>query len=235
MIKFEMHAHTKGSSRCGHSDAKTLIADYVKEGYGGVVITNHLDDYSYYNVLVGDTHKQKTDYFFSQYEKVKEEGKKFNVKVFFGVEVRDENQTEYMLYGFKRAFLYDNKPLFTFSQKELFKLSEKYNLFMYQTHPFRSGVNRGNPEYMHGVEIFNGYFHHVNNNQMAREFADKFNLIKMVGTDYHRPNQPLTAYMNIPEFINDEQALAEYLLGGKTEYFGNEEYYIREMKKYKGE
>lgn len=235
MIKFEMHAHTKGGSRCGHADEKTLISDYVNSGYGGVVITNHFDSYNYYNTLVGDTHKEKTDYFFSLYEKVKEEGEKFNVKVFYGVEVRDIDNTEYMLYGFKKEFIYDNRPLFTLSQKELFALAEKNNLFMYQTHPFRDGVVCGDPKYMHGAEIFNGHFHHVNNNKKAQEFINKYNLIKMAGTDYHRPSQPLTSYMNIPKSINDEQTLAEYLLSGKAQFFGDEDYYIKEMKKYKGE
>ncbi|MBQ8426315.1 MAG: PHP domain-containing protein [Clostridia bacterium] len=234
MIKFEMHAHTKGGSYCAYSDAKTLIDDYKKGGYGGIVITNHFSASNYVVDLIGETHKEKIDYFFSLYHNVKDEGKKHGIKVFYGVEVRDCFGDEYMLLGFKPEFLYDNKPLFTYSQKELFYMAEKNNIFMYQTHPFRDGVRCGNPNYLHGAEAFNGHFHHFNNNEKAKAFVEKNNLISLAGTDYHTPNQPLTAYMLIPENINDEFALVEYLRSGKAEYFGDEQYYIDELKKYKG-
>lgn len=234
MIKFEMHAHTKGGSSCGKADAKTIIEEYKNARYGGIVITNHLSAGNYGQSLIGETHKEKMDYFFSLYENVKLEGQKFNIKVFCGVEVRDCAGTEYMLCGFNKRFLYDNKPLFTFSQKELFDMCEKEKILMYQTHPFREGCVCGDYRYVHGVEVFNGHFHHFNNNALSLDFATEHNLIKMAGTDYHCINQPLTSFMLIPENVNDEVALAEYLLSGKAEYFGDEKLYIEEHKKYKG-
>ena len=234
MIKFEMHAHVKGGSTCAKSDAEQLVQDYVKSGYGGVVITTHYDNYNYFNSLVGQTHKEKIDNFFSLFDKTKEKAEENGLKLFYGVEVRDSLGTEYMLYGFKRSFLYDNKPLFTFDQKELFKMAEKSNLFMYQTHPFRNGVKCGLPEFMHGAEIFNGHFHHGNNNERAVEFVKKNKLIEMAGTDYHVFGQPLTSSMYIPENINDNESLTEYLMSGKAEWSGNEEYYQQEYKRFLG-
>lgn len=234
MIKFEMHAHTKGGSPCGYADAKTIVEDFLSQGYGGIVITNHYDKFNYENTFIGQSHKEKIDYFFSLYQGVKDLGDKEKLKVFYGVEVRDSLGDEYMLYGFKPKFLYDNKPLFLYTQKELFQMAEKENLFMYQTHPFRNGVKCGDPDYMHGAEIFNGHFHHYNNNEKADEFFVGKNLIRMVGTDYHRPHQPLTTHMEIPENVNDEIALAEYLLSGKAKYFGDKEYYLEEVQKYMG-
>lgn len=234
MIKFEMHAHTKGGSYCGYSDAKTIINDYKKAGYGGIVITNHFSASNYVVDLIGETHKEKLDYFFSLCDSVKKEGDIHGIKVFCGAEVRDCDGTEYMLYGFKRNFLYDNKPLFTFNQKELFKKCEKEKIFMYQTHPFREGVTCGEPNYMHGAESFNGHFHHFNNNHKALDFTKKFNLIKMSGTDYHRPNQPLTSHMLIPDSVSNEFELVEFLMSGKAQLFGDEDYYLDELKKYKG-
>ena len=231
MIKFEMHVHSKGGSRCAKADVDTIVNHYASKGYDGLVITNHIDSYNYNNTLVGDNHKEKTNYFFSLYEDAKIKGEKLNLKIFCGIEVRDIDNTEYMLYGFEPRLLYDNKPLFEYNQKELFYLAEKEKLFMYQTHPFRYGVKCGNPKYMHGAEAFNGHFHHLNNNKQAEEFCNKYNLIKMSGTDYHEPNQPLTSYMYIPSQINNEQALVEYLFKGKTEYYGDEEYYMNEFMK----
>lgn len=232
MIKFEMHAHSKGCSRCGHAGAENIVEDYIKQGYGGIVITNHIDEYNYVNTLVGETHKEKMDCFFSVFDNIKDLGEKHGLKVFCGVEVRDCYNVEYMLYGFKRELLYDNKPMFTYSQKELFEMAEKNNMFMYQTHPFRNGVSCGDPKYLHGAEYFNGHFHHVNNNEKAQEFINKNNLIKMAGTDYHVPKQPITSYMEIPKSINDEFVLTEYLFSGKAKWFGDEKYYQQELQRY---
>lgn len=233
MIKFEMHAHCAGASLCALCDIKTLIDEYKKAGYGGIVLTNHYDVYNFYNTLPAGTFIQKNDYYFSLYEQAKEYGAKQCIKVFWGAEIRSGYGIEYILIGLDKKLFYNrSKPLFSYSQKMLFDLAETEGAFMYQTHPFRENVVCVKPNLMHGVEAFNGHFHHDNNNEKALQFANENNLIKMSGTDYHEKDQPITSCMYIPEEINDEKALAKYLLQGNTEYFGDEEYYITQRKKY---
>ena len=224
MIKLETHCHTKGGSPCGIADFRDVVDRYLSEGYGGVVVTNHCNR-TYYNDYPGETHKEKTDFYFSLYENVKLEGEKRGLKVFFGIEVRDCLGTEYMLYGFERSFLYDNKPLFTFDQKELFELAEKNKLFMYQTHPTREGVTLGNPRYMHGAEAFNGHYHHKNNNEQAKKFVIENSLVSMSGTDFHRDNQPITAGIIIPDSIQNERELADCIFQGKYSMITEQEKY----------
>ncbi len=236
MIKFEMHAHSKGSSKCAVCDIKTLIDEYKKAGYGGIVLTNHYDVYNFYNTLPAGTFKDKNDFFFSLIEQAKEYGKEQGIKVFWGAEIRSGYGTEYMLIGLNKETFYNrSKPLFSYSQKMLFDLAEEQGAFMYQTHPFRQKVACGSPKYMHGAEVFNGHFHHENNNDKAKDFIEENNLVKMAGTDYHEQGQPITSCMYLPEHIDDEKALAEYLLAGKSEYFGDEYKYITERNKYLGE
>ena len=64
MIKLETHCHSIGGSGCATSPNEILIEDYVKAGYGGVVITNHISRVScaYHK---GETHAQKVRFYYS--------------------------------------------------------------------------------------------------------------------------------------------------------------------------
>ena len=228
MMKLETHAHCKGGSRCAIAPVKDLIDDYKKEGYGGVVLTSHICE-TYYNDYPGDTHKEKIDFYMSLYYEGLEYAKTQDMKFFWGCEVKTlhpENlYMEYMLYGVTEKMLYDNKPFFTLSQQELFRFAEKNNVFMYQSHPFRNNVYCGDPKFMHGAESFNGHFHHINNNALAKELCQKHNLLEMSGTDYHGVGQPCLGGIYVPDDISDMQSLVDYLWTGKAQLIENEEIY----------
>lgn len=240
MIKLETHCHVKGGSGCAKVEPEQLVSEYEKAGYGAIVITNHYCE-ECYNTYPTDSHKGKLDFYFSLRDNVRLFAEKKGIKVFTGAEVRvvtpDKTYSEYMLYGFDDAFFYDNKPLFYLTQKELFELAEKKGLLMYQTHPFRIGVMTGNPKFMHGAETFNGHGNHRNNNQFADHFCDKYNLIKISGTDYHDPEQRKTGGIYIPENINTNKQLVDYIFNNQFELFCDKETYKKrylEIKKQKG-
>ena len=216
MIKLETHCHIKGFSPCGDGDIEKTISKYKESGYGAIMVTNHFSKKYYEDYYQGQTDKEKIDYFFKIYDEFSMLCKNNGIKTFFGLEVRCvPTNTEYMLLGFDRVFLYDNPHLFNLSQEELFLLAEKNGIFMYQTHPFRSGVKAGNPRFMHGAESFNGHYHHDNGNDLAQKFCTENNLVGMSGTDYHHDSQPITAGAFIPENIDDEKALAKYFFENK--------------------
>lgn len=234
MIKIQTHCHIKGGSRCALATADDLIKDMLGAGNGGAVITNHYC-YNYYKDYPGETQKEKLNYYFSLVRDVEKRAENTGLKIFYGAEVRiklpDDLFAEYILYGFEEKFLYDNKPLFEYTQEELFRLCDKNGVFMYQAHPFRSGVVTGNPEYMHGAEYFNGHFHHINNNDKARAFCDKHNLIKMSGTDYHGARQPVLGGIYVPDGVNDVFDLAECIFNRQHSIIENEKEYLEYLSK----
>ncbi len=232
MIKIETHAHT-GGSWCALCGLEEIFKHYKANGYGGLVVTNH---YSYSECLSHDftNFRDYAKYFFSLIEDAIEMGKKFDMKVFYGVEVRlNSDKTEYMLLGFDKNFLLDNANIWEFTQEQLFKIANANGLFMYQTHPFRQGVKVGDARFMHGAESFNGHFHHVNNNVLAKAFCKDNNLIEMSGTDFHDPGQPVTAGIYIPENINTNKELVEYITSGKAKLVEERENYIEWLIKHK--
>ncbi len=235
-MKIELHCHTKYGSGCGLADFETIVSRYVDADYNGVVITNHYYK-SAFESYKGDSKKEKLDFYFSLYEKVKEEGERRGLKVFLGSEIAVQNQNDYLFFGFDRKLFYDNKPLYEFTQKELFDLSEKNHCFFAQAHPFRKGVKAvGDPKYMHGVELFNGHYHHYNNNDLAREFCDKNNLIGLSGTDFHTPTQPITSGIILPQDIENETELVKHLFNKDFKIYCDEERYLSARDEYyKGE
>jgi len=212
MIKIETHCHT-GGSKCADCAPELIAKNYKAAGYGGAIITNHLQK-AYFDTYPGDTVREKYRYFLRVYEEAELAFKKIGLKTFLAAEVlanEPQGHSEYIICGFDERFLFDRDPLFYYSQKELFELCDKNGVFMYKCHPFRTRELCGDPKYMHGAEAFNGHFHHFNFNALATDFCEKNGLIKMSGTDYHHDGQPITAGMFVPDDINDEKTLVSYI------------------------
>ena len=128
MIKLETHCHSLGGSTCAKSPNEILVEDYIRAGYGGVVITNHFSVYSY-SYHKGEIQAEKVRFYFSLVENLREQFKPLGIKVFSGVEVRipdsaNEGAQEYMIYGVTAKDMTDNKPLFYYSQVELFRFAD---------------------------------------------------------------------------------------------------------------
>lgn len=234
MKKFELHCHSSGPSICADVLDEQLVLEYKNAGYDGIVLTNHIN-WSFNN-YEGKTHKEKTDYYFSAVDRIKELGKKNGISVLFGAEVvavtDDGMHQEFLLYGFDRQFLYDNSLVNNYDQKGLFELAKKHNLFMSQTHPFREGEKLGNPLYMHGAEAFNGHYHHDNFNEKAMEFCKQNNLKMLSGTDYHHSGQPILGGAYLPDDITTERALADYLLSCQPDIIVQQEKCLQARKEY---
>lgn len=232
MIKAELHIHSLGGSYCAQLPAKEIVKRYKQAGYGALMLTNHYSKRCFGEYPVSEF-KDKVDYFFSLFDEFKNECDKVGIKAFCGVEVAVMPfGTDYVLVGFDKAFLYENKPLYDLTQEELFALAEKDDIFMYQAHPFRLGSKVGNPKFMHGAECFNGHFHHNNYNAIAEKFCKENNLVRLSGNDFHAVDEPIIGGVFIPNYVNDEKALAKYLKSGKCKILKDELYYQQCTKEF---
>ncbi len=228
-MKIETHFHAFGGSHCADGNNKIAIEKYLQAGYDGVISTTHYG-LGYYVWYPAKSHKEKLDYFFKVYDDFALEAEKSGLKTFLGAEVRCvPSNTEYMLIGFDRQFLYDNIPLFCYSQKQLFEIAEENGFLMYQTHPFRKNVVPGKPEFMHGVEAFNGHYHHQNDNDKATAFCIENGLLQLSGTDYHHDDQPATAGIYVPDDIKNEKQLVECIFNKNYSLVREEEKYLNAL------
>lgn len=232
MFKVETHCHIAGLSCCGDGSPNILLEKYAQKGYDAIITTTHVSKYCYDYHYQGETHKEKIDYFYKIHEEFKNLANEYGIRTFMGIEVQSiVDGQEYMLIGQIEKLMYDN-VMYEYSQQDLFEMANKNGLFMYQTHPFREGVMPGDGRFLHGVEIFNGHYHHENNNQKAEAFCKQYNLVGVSGTDYHHNTQPILGGILTAKALNDEKELVKCLFENKFKCLINEEEYIREYIEY---
>lgn len=219
MSKFicEMHAHTSNTSRCAHISAKDMINDYIKAGYDGIVVTDHLSP-STFEQFEGKpiSWKEKIDFFLRGYKEACEaaEGR---IKVFLGMEIRfyfpkDANVNDYLVYGVTEKFLYDNVDIDRMRIRQFSELVHKNGMAIFQAHPFRTEMTVTKPKYLDGIEVYNACIRHNSHNAIANMWADENSLLKTSGSDYHEHEDTARGGLIFDRQIADNQGLVDALL-----------------------
>lgn len=218
MIKLEMHLHSVGGSDCAKETPETIIEIYKKAGYGGMVLTNHYGE-NHFQLHAGESKKEKLNGFCALYKDFKQKANAQGLKTFFGAEVTAFDPegyfSEYLLYGLTEKILYNAPYLHHLTQRQLFDFANANGLFMAQSHPFRKWVKCGFYDLIHGVETYNGHTYHDNNNEVAFAYANAFNKTMISGTDFHAKNQTPVGGILLPDGIETDSELAEYLLNNQ--------------------
>ncbi len=188
-FKTELHAHSAPVSACGKAEPEEIVREYLARGYSTVVLTNHLSRFTYKNKRMGDLSElpweEKIDYYMSGYHALKEAaGDKLNI--LFGCELRSNiDENDYLIYGITEEFLRSVPDLYDIKIKELSPMVREAGFLFLQAHPFRNNMCVTEPSLLDGIEIFNGNYDHDSRNDIARLWAEKFNLIATSGSDYH--------------------------------------------------
>ncbi|AGC67499.1 PHP domain protein [Thermoclostridium stercorarium subsp. stercorarium DSM 8532] len=214
-FKFDTHVHTSETSPCGKVDAKTVVQLYKKAGYHGIVITDHYIR-EYFEGLPHLSWNQKIDEYLKGYFTALEEGRKTGLRVLLGIELRfDENSNDYLVYGFDPDFLYRNPKLYEMGLKNFRKLIENTPILLYQAHPFRPMITPAEPQYLHGVEVYNGNPRHNSYNEKAYEYAEKYGLKMLAGSDFHQMQDTARGGIALGEAPENSRELAEMLSENK--------------------
>jgi len=176
--KIELHAHTHPASGCADFKPREVVRLYADAGVDGLTITNH---------LVPDLFWSKKDavkYFLNDFYDAYYEGKRQNIRVYLGAEIRfEENYNDYLVYGIDEDYL--NRvtrylPLGIERYLHDFRSDES---IIIQAHPFRAGMSRV-PQ-TDGAEAYNMHPYHNNRNEIAFAYAKEHNHIIIAGSDFH--------------------------------------------------
>ena len=112
-----------------------------------------------------------------------------NFSVMFGMELRHyATANDYLIYGVDEKWLREQRNLLALWEKDMSELMHSQGYLVYQAHPFRPGIRRCNPEYLDGVEIYNGKTDR-NNNEKAEAWAKQNSKLMVSGSDFHVPKQ----------------------------------------------
>ncbi len=181
--KIELHAHTRPASPCSDMTPQMLIERYSTLGFDGVALTNHFVDY----LITESSSDKASDIYLRDYYETKNCGEKNGIRVYLGMEVRfPESFNDYLIYGIDEG---DIKEIFSYIHSDyitFYKGFKNERNVILQAHPYRSGMELQNPDYLDGIETFNMHPGHNSRIGFATRYAEEHGrFIKTCGTDFH--------------------------------------------------
>ena len=223
MYKYETHLHTAPVSRCAVASVEDTVKFYKDLGYDGIFITNHFINGNV-NFEHDANYKDALDFYFSDYEKAVELGKKCGLKVFLGVE-STYGGTDFLIYGLQKQWYYEHPEILTMKNSKMLEFMMESGALVIQAHPFREAGYidhiRLFPRCIHGVEIINACRTEFEN-EMAKLYAEKYRLLEFAGSDNHCAGAlDKLAGVCSAEPITDEADFVEKVKAGKTKVFFN--------------
>lgn len=210
-FKFDTHIHTSETSPCGVISGAELIHLYKDSGYQGLVITDH-----YRSDIFRSFHyhswEDKIEAYLKGYRAAYKEGKKLGLRVLLGIEISfEESLNDYLVYGIDEDFLLNNKELYKLGLKKFKQLAKDNGILVYQAHPFRPYITPADPNYLDGVEIFNGNRRHDSHNASAYAFAKDNNLKMLSGSDFHQEEDLASGGIILSELPKDSKEFLQIL------------------------
>lgn len=186
MFLTETHMHTSLASPCGQVSPESGVAEYAMQGYHTLVITDHFKRYCREFYQKNDPHEW-IDHFLSGYHAACHAATKFpEMHILLGMEICfDENFNDYLVYGPTEDDFYREPEMYTWGIQRFHKYAAEKGWLVLQAHPFRNHMTVNPSSHVDGIEVFNGNPRHDSRNDIAMNWADKFDLLKVSGSDYH--------------------------------------------------
>ncbi|MBE5808890.1 MAG: PHP domain-containing protein [Clostridiales bacterium] len=191
--KWELHAHTRQSSKCGWMDAEDVVKEHIKAGYDGMVITDHYNNANIERFY--GTPLEQAQVWTGGWRAARAAAEGTGLTVLFGLEARlQDNDNDYLIFGVEPRFVLENPQLNFLTLKELHALCHAHGAVMIQAHPNRKGCSPAPWQDVDGYEVLNGNLRHDNHNDLTEAIAQAHpELIYTAGSDYHRVEDVGTA------------------------------------------
>lgn len=210
--KTELHCHTREVSKCGKASAEATVEKYLSLGYSTVVLTNHFSRFTFDNHRYGNltdlSWEMKVRFFVSGYERMREvAGDRLNILL--GCELRpNKHDCDFLIYGVTEEFLLSVPGLIDMKLADISAAVRSAGLIFGQPHPFRDGTKIAKPELLDAMEVFNGNLGHGNRNEIARLWAEKFDLIPTAGGDNHAASDSCSGIITEAPITTNEELLS---------------------------
>ncbi len=216
--KYELHCHTGCVSRCGRVEPEQIVKLYKEKGYSGIVATDH---YSPMTFTPNWNPQKQIDFYLEGYRRMKAAaGEDFTVLL--GMELRHYGTAnDYLIYGIDEAFLYNAGNLMLPWEKSVKKICEDNGFLIFQAHPFRVGMRRCNPDFIDGVEVFNGKTDRKSN-EKALEWARENHKLMVSGSDFHTVKNLAKGGIIVDEPIRSNDDLLRVLKSQNFERIEND-------------
>lgn len=218
-MRIDLHTHCLPVSRCAHHQPEELPEMFAEKKMDAIVLTNHCYP-AHCDPLSSDI-KEQARIYLDTYHRCRKKGEEIGLKVFFGMELKlinEPNKPEFLLYGLSEEEFLSSYPLYNITQKELFEFCNETNVLMFQAHPYRTeqGYAPGDMRYVHGIEVYNPHLLFDARLDDALQLANQHQKLKSSGSDFHVVKQAGLAGMIVPDDIEDQFMLRDYLRKGES-------------------
>lgn len=216
---YDPHTHTSEVSPCGWMEARHVIDLYHQHGYQGLVVTDHLHEKYIQTLDCRDDWQACVDAYMKGYYLSKQRAEELHMDAIFGVEIRfPENDRDFLLFGVDENFLRRNPFLYRMSHQQFYERFSNEVLII-QAHPYRDFDLVGEEikiHLLHGLEVYNGNPRHDNQNDKALALLNAHKgLVKICGSDTHRPGDEARAALAFPQRIRNSFELKQALEEGR--------------------
>ena len=185
---YETHVHSSEVSRCGRVPARTVVENYLRAGYSGIVLTDHFNRDTFRH-MPDAPWSALVDHFMTGYRAAVEAAAALDpaFTVLFGLELRLDTveNDDFLVFGADEDFLRRSEGLLEMTFSDMAQYVHENGLLLVQAHPFRRNMSIVDWNLLDGIEVYNGNPHHESNNPAADFWADRHRLLKTSGSDYH--------------------------------------------------
>lgn len=215
MFKYDLHVHTDETSSCGKVRASEMVDLYLKEGYTGVVITDHYYK-GFFEKRCGSLNwNEKIDRYLEGYNNALKAAAGKDFDVLLGMELKfDDSDNEYLVFGIDECFLRENMELYKLELKKFRQLIEDKDILIFQAHPFRTNMTRAKRELIDGIEVYNGNPRHDSNNETAYRYAVENDLMMVSGSDFHQICDLARGGIEVEQRITTSKKLVDVIKRG---------------------
>ncbi len=210
---YELHSHTSEVSGCAEVSAAESYRMHEGAGYDGIVITDHFYTDAL-NGRYGPVWSDRVRGYTTGYRIMKELARE-GFTVMFGLEFRfGGSPNDYLVFGITPELLAATPDLDRFDHDALRGFADENGLLIVQAHPFRGSCTPDAPDFLDGVEVYNGHPWHNSQNGKALAFAEEHGLIQTSGSDFHHPGMLARGGIATAFPIRSERELVEVLKSG---------------------
>lgn len=223
MYYYELHLHTRETSRCAKSSAADMVRTYKEKGFTGICVTDHfVNGYSYANME--GTWDEKIDAFVKGYNAAKAEGDRIGLDVFFGFEyTHGDNSEDYVTLGLTPELV--RTRLIDCDKWELDRYLDTVHALggiVIRAHPYRRAdyIPSQPREYpgqaIDAVEVYNGGNALDSYDEEAYQMALREHKPMVAGSDTHHVSTTAVGYIGLDEKPADYAALCAAIKAGKA-------------------
>lgn len=201
---YDPHTHTAETSMCGRLPAAEVVDRYVKNGFTGLVVTDHLHPEYLSHVDTEHDWQKVMDHYLAGYRASKKRGDELGFDVILGAELRfPENDNDYLVYGIDEDWLRSHPYVCCTSAREFYR---KYHneVLIIHAHPYRGGNLTVFEDAVHGSELINAHPRHENHNDLALALCRRHpEYYRLAGSDTHESGDEAHAGVLLPERVHD--------------------------------